>query len=98
MRAQGIDKAGALFHEYTRPVVIARIGAAADTNESAGTVQPGITGIGLHKVGIVLGCHLAAAAPALIACTDNFCIPLFIAVCLPSQRGHPTYIILSPEN
>src|SRR5687768_7259245 len=77
--------AGGLGHEHFRPAVVKVAGAAGDTLNPVAGIVLDIGGVAAVLVGVVLGAHVAAAAPAFVADAEILDFPRFLATVFAAQ-------------
>src|SRR5205823_2709903 len=88
VQVEAVDHAARVAHHDVRPMDVFGVGAGGDPEGTGRTVGRQEGGEALIDVGVVLGRHVAAAAPAFIAHAPEAHAPgRGVAVLLP-QRGH----------
>ena len=77
-----------ILHQHLRPVVVVVAGTARYLVELVAVVVAAVALVAAEEVAVVLRTHVAAAAPALVAHTQEFHLPGFVAAVLAAQLGH----------
>jgi hypothetical protein len=81
-------EAADLLHQPFGPLVVVAVGARGDAVELVVTVVPAVRGVLPGQVGEVLGAHVAAAAPGLVADAPELHAPRLVAPVGLAQPHH----------
>ena len=88
MQRECVHVAARLAHEYIGPFVVRSVRAAGDLVQLLVGIVAAVATVATHQIGIVLGAHIAAAAPVLVADTPELHVPRLIASVLAAQVRH----------
>ena len=80
-----LHRIACICHKHTRPVVVVAIGSGGNLIKLIAVEVPQICLIPLIYIGIVLGRHISAAAPGLIAHPEVFELPGLLAAVLCTE-------------
>ena len=79
-----------LLHESLRPVVIIIGSTAGNLIEGVSRIIVAVGDITLIDIGIVVGSHVSAAAPGLVADTEELYVPRLLTAVLLAELRHGT--------
>ena len=92
VQRQAVHLGGGVLHHGAGPVIVVVGGAAGHLEQAVVAVIAGIQGITLVNVGIILGGHVAAAAPRFIAHAQILYFPGLFPAVLGAELGHGTVL------